>query len=173
MTTPQCAPPGFDALLDERVRTDIVHYRSRRSVFAFLSLLLILAELFLGVSILVAHLNGDPYSTNILVLSSVSAFLITMDVSLGIRERAGAHHATLNQLLGIRNQLRFPSTSILWQEYSTVRAYTKINYIEATLDGCSWRLGGDLGSGLGSSLGSGLAAGTHSPPTLPHPADKN
>lgn len=129
----------YDATLDVRVRADIVRFRFKRTVFAALSIVLILSELVLGVIILVLHVR-NPLGTEAIVLSSASAFLLAVDVSFGIRERASSHHATLNQLIGIRNQMRYPTTSPLWQEYGTVKAYTKINYIEAVCDGCSWRL---------------------------------
>lgn len=129
----------FDPILDTRVRADIVRFRFKRTVFAALSIVLILGELMLGVAILMLHVR-NPLGTEAIVLSSVSAFMLALDISFGIRERASSHHATLNQLLGIRNQMRYPTTSPLWQEYGTVKAYTKINYIEAVCDGCSWRL---------------------------------
>ena len=141
-TTATCVLPAsslYDANLDTRVQADVVRYRFKRTVFAALSILLILSELVLGISILMLHVN-NPLGTEAIVLSSVSAFLLALDVSFGIRERASSHHATLNQLIGIRNQMRYPTTSPLWQEYGTVKAYTKINYIEAVCDGCSWRL---------------------------------
>lgn len=132
----------YDAALDARVRADIATSRRRRTVFATLSVLLILGELMLGVAILLTHAQ-DPYGDQAIVLSSVSAFVITLDVSLGIRERAAAHHATLNQLRGVRNQMLYPSSSALWQEYASIRAFTKINYVEAMIDGwCSWSVAG-------------------------------
>ena len=140
MASDSTACAQYDVVLDERVKEDVVRFRFKRTVFAALSIVLILGELILGVSILLTHIN-NPYGTEAIVLSSMSAFLITLDVSFGIRERASSHHATLNQLIGIRNQMRYPTTSPLWQEYGSVRAYSKINYIEAVCDGCcSWRL---------------------------------
>ena len=133
----------YDAVLDARVQADVVRYRFKRTVFAALSILLILSELMLGACILLVHVR-DPQSdasiASLVVLSSVSAFLLTLDVSFGIRERASSHHATLMQLIGIRNQMRYPTSSPLWQEYGSIKAFTKINYIEAVCDGCAWRL---------------------------------
>ena len=140
----------YDAALDARVTADIVRYRQRRSVFSALSICLIVSELMLGVAVLFAHIN-DTHGAQALVLASTSAFLLTLDVSFGIRERAAAHHATLNQLLGIRNQMLFPASSTLWQEYGTVRAYTKINYVEAVLDGCSWYVPVTTGGATGAA----------------------
>lgn len=142
MADSTCVLPAsaqYDAVLDARLQADVVRFRCRRTVFSALSIVVILSEILLGIAILLTHLS-DPHDTQAIVYSSVSAFVITIDVTFGIRERASAHHATLNQLLSIRNQMRYPSTSPLWQEYGSVRAYTKINYIEAVFDGCSWRL---------------------------------
>ena len=140
--TATCVLPAndtYDPRLDARVRSDVVRYRFKRSLFAALSVLIIMGELLLGVGILLLHVR-NPHGTEALALSSVSAFLITVDVAFGIRERASAHHATLNRLLGIRNQMRYPDTSPLWSEYSSIRAYSKINYLEAVFDSCSWSL---------------------------------
>ena len=131
-------PPPIDAALDAQVTFDIVRYRLRRAVFAMLSLVIIVSELGLGIALLLTH-SQEPYGAQAVVLSSVSTLVLTLDVSLGIRERASAHHATLNTLVGIRNQVRHPNASPLWQDYATARAFTKINYVEAMMDYCSWR----------------------------------
>ena len=131
----------IDTTLDDRVRNDIGRYRFRRGVFAALSVCVIFAELTFGVATVLATLaahNEETTSTHVFVYSAVSAFVITVDVAFGIRERASAHHATLNQLIGIRDQMRNPGSSPLWQEYGTIRAYSKINYIEAVFDSCTW-----------------------------------
>ena len=127
----------YDAELDHRVSHDIVRFRFRRSVFAALSIVIVFGELFFGVAVLVSAIS-QPESMQALVFSALSAFVITIDVSLGIRERASAHNATLNQLIGIRNQMRYPETSVLWQEYGQVKSYSQINYIESLFDCCSY-----------------------------------
>lgn len=141
-----CAVGGtavqYDATLDARVRSDIVRCRFKRSVFAALSLLIIVGQLSISAAILVTTVRAPDQAHGALaiVLSAFSAFLLTLDASLSIRERASVHHATLTQLTSIRNQMQYPNTSPLWQEYGDVRAYSKINYIEAICDCCSWRV---------------------------------
>jgi len=130
---------AYDAELDARVSSDIVRFRFRRGVFSVLSLIVIVGELFFGVAFLVTALQ-HPGSMQAFIYSTMSTFLITLDVTLGIRERASAHNATLNQLIGIRNQMRYPQTSLLWQEYGDIQAYSKINYFEAIFDTCYYTL---------------------------------
>ena len=131
---------AYDPVLYNRIEVDIVRYRCRRSVFALLSLLIILGQLSVGVGIVVAnvaHSDAEDYGSEIVVLSSISAFLITMDISLGIRERAAANHAVMQNLFGMRNQMKFPRSSALWQEYGNIKAFARVNYIEAVFDLCS------------------------------------
>lgn len=125
---------NFDSDLDNRVARDIAVYRRRRAIFSFLAILVVLSELTLAVALFLATLDDNlEYA---IIVSSVSALVITFDIALAIRERAASHHATLNSLLGIRAQMRHPATSMLWQEYHDVRSHQRINYIDALLDGC-------------------------------------
>lgn len=127
----------YDAMLDGRVRADIARLRRKRSIFAFLSIMVILTEVTLGVLILVAVMR-DASGTDAIIISSISTVLLTIDVSFSIRERAAAHHSTLTQLVGIRNRMRYPQSSPLWQDYHSIKAFDKINYIEAMCDCFSW-----------------------------------
>lgn len=145
----------YDAALDARVQADIVRHRRRRSLFAALSLVVIVGQLGLGVAMLGTTLHSPEegaYGTQAIVLSALSTFLITLDVTLGIRERAAAHHAALYGLLGIRAQLRHPNASPLWADYATIRAHTKINYIDAVADACcAWPVAAPTSLGVAAA----------------------
>ena len=123
----------FDATLDERISEDLDVSRRRRSLFAFLSILIILSEIGTSIALLIASVRNDSHTA--FLLSATSAFTITLDATLGIRERASYYHSSMALLRGIRTQLRHPSTAPLWSEYASVRASRKINYIEAACDG--------------------------------------
>lgn len=126
---------GYDAELDNRVASDIRTVRTRRALFSFLSLFVVVSELSLSVALLASTLAADMQMA--VVFSAVSTFVLTMDATLSIRERASCHNAALATLVGIRAQMRNTGTSVLWQEYYGVQGVRKISYLDAVLDVCA------------------------------------
>lgn len=133
-----CTPTRPDAELDALVVAQIGRTRFRRAMFALLSLVVIVAEIGLAVALLVVSVRDDDAASGAIVyFSAASTLVLTMDASLGIRERAASNHAKLNQLLGIRLQLQNPGTSHLWAEYADAMAHSRVNLVEAVLDTCA------------------------------------
>lgn len=134
----ECQMSSFDSNLDNRVSRDISRFRAKRALFSALSIVVVTSELSLAAALLASSLNDDYES--MFVLSALSTFILTLDVTVGIRERASCHHATVNALMGIRQQMRAPQSSLLWQEYYGIQGVRKINYIDSVLDICDCKL---------------------------------
>lgn len=129
---------AFDPALNERLSADIRHFRTRRAAFSVLSVFVILCEIATSGAVLVATLEYDHQTA--LIFSAISTFVLTLDAALGVRERASTNHAVLTQLRGVRDQMLNPKTSPLWDDYALARSYTKINYLDAALDACTWQV---------------------------------
>ena len=125
----------IDSVLETRVRQDLHIFRRRRAIFSLLSIVLIVAELFFSISLFFASVN-DEFEV-ILSLSAIQAFLVSVDLTFGIRERASLNHVMLVQMRGVLHQIHYPETSLLWQEYSTISSSKKINYCDAVFDLCA------------------------------------
>lgn len=146
-----------DPELDARLAVDIARARRRRTVFALLSVGVVASEVVLAAALLLATMRDA--AEDAVSFAAISTFVLTFDAAFGLRERAAAHHAALLQLRGIRDQMRHPLTSPLWQEYGAVRAYTRISYLEAVFDGL----------GRAPDPPPPVDAATHAPAAAPKP----
>ena len=87
-------------------------------------------------------LSISEYIEYAYVFSAVSALLITIEGTFGIRERAASTFSTVNRLKGIQGQLQFsnvrltPSLDDIWAEYSSIHADRKVNYLEGIMMLC-------------------------------------
>ena len=158
----------YDPVLDELTLTDIARYRFKRSVFAILSIVLITTEMVCSVGLLLASLN--EHHTEALVFAAVSAFVLSVDISFGIRERASSHHATLSSLRGIRSQMRYSETSPLWQEFHQIKSYDKISYIEAACDVFSRSVPAPITTSVVTHTATRAATHAHAAPAATHAA---
>lgn len=124
----------MDLDLLRQVDEKIAGYRLSRGLYSFVSMLIILAELALAFLLLRATVADASSSDDVYYYAGTSAFLLSVDVTLGIRERAASHHVVVEQLEGLSNQIRNPESSLLWQEFNAIFAGSKISYVESFFD---------------------------------------
>lgn len=120
-----------------RVEADVKAFKLRTAIFSAIALLFVLAQI--TTATFATMLSISQYLEMGYVLSGVTALLVTMESTLGIRERAASAFATVQRLEGIRLQLVEASfsSSPLWQEYSDTHASRRLNYIEGLFISCA------------------------------------
>ena len=128
--------------LQNRVDTDLRSFKIRCGVYCSLSVIFILAEI--TTACMATILSISQYIEYAYVFSAVSALLITIEGTFGIRERAASTFSTVNRLKGIQNHLQMYVTTTrnnnldeLWTEYNSIHADRKVNYLEGIMFLCT------------------------------------
>jgi hypothetical protein len=119
-----------DPRLLHRVTADLRSFKRRTSVYCAVSLAMVLAQTATATASTVLGFSGNFESS--FTLSAITALLVGLDGTVGIRERAASAFATVQRLEGIRLQLTQADgvTSWLWQEYSDTHSFRRVSYIE-------------------------------------------
>ena len=121
--------------LRNRVDQDLRSFKVRCGVYCSLSLIFILSEV--TTACMATVLSISQYIEYAYVFSAVSALLITIEGTFGIRERAASTFSTVNRLKGIQNNIQMHNSITrnhnldeLWTEYNSIHSDRKVNYLE-------------------------------------------
>lgn len=120
---------NLQALL-EKVDADILSFKRRTSIFSLLSVCFIFAQI--SAATLSTMLVVSEYFETGYVFSAIAALLITVEGSLGIRERAASTFSTVHRLQAIKVRIENvgSTSSPLWEEYAETHILRKVNYVE-------------------------------------------
>lgn len=128
--------------LRNRVDQDLRSFKTRCGVYCALSLIFILSEV--TTACMATVLSISQYIEYAYVFSAISALLITIEGTFGVRERAASTFSTVNRLQGIQNHIQMynsvrnsNSLDELWTEYNSIHADRKVNYLEGIMLLCT------------------------------------
>ena len=124
-----------DDVLEAEVVASIKRSRQRRGIFCMLSILIVFCEIGASIAMLIFAINNMIEET--LIFSAVSTLVLTVDVSLAVRERAQAHHTALTLMLSVLRQMQNPSSAVLHQQLQDAKSVIRLSYIDGALDLCT------------------------------------
>ena len=127
--------------LRNRVERDLRTFKIRCGVYSSLSVIFILSEV--TTACMATVLSISEYIQYAYVFSAISALLITIEGTFGVRERAASTFSTVNRLRGIENNLEliglrtYAKLDDMWLEYNSIHADRKVNYLEGIMMLCT------------------------------------
>ena len=124
-----------DKVLLDRVQGEMAIFRRRTGIYSVASLLFILIEITTATFSTIASVQGLVSLG--FVLSAVAALVLTVEVTVGVRERAIGAHTTFQRLRAIESTMLYGESDPLWDEYNAIHAERKVNFVDGAIMLCS------------------------------------